>query len=144
MPRKMIIASHGTMAKGIYDAAKMIVGDCPNVDTYNLADYDGPQNILEKVRSSIVDDQTDYVVFCDIKGGSVHTQMMQLMNHKNVYIVTGMTLSMIVEFILSSEEKETLGLLKEIVQSSKDHTQIYDHDSVYEMIKNEKESNELW
>ena len=49
--RNYILASHGTMAKGIYDAMEIIVGEPENVTCYG-AYIDGEDTDVEKVVAS--------------------------------------------------------------------------------------------
>ena len=69
---------------------------------------------------------------------------MQLMDHENVYLVTGMTLSMVLELKLSSEDAKVRPLLNKVVNSAKENTLIFDHDSVVSEIAKGLEDDCLW
>lgn len=142
--RKLILASHGSLAEGMLSAARMIIGACDDIETYDLDHYESPQQIYEILKTRLKDEDSDYIILCDINGGSVHNQLMQLMDQKNVYLVTGMSLSMVLELKLAQPSEDTLTLLKKVISSAKEHTMLYDHDSVWKQIKEETEEEELW
>lgn len=142
--RKLILASHGSLAGGMLSAARMIIGACDDIETYDLDHYESPQQIYEILKTRLKDEDSDYIILCDINGGSVHNQLMQLMDQRNVYLVTGMSLSMVLELKLAQPSEDTLTLLKKVISSAKEHTMLYDHDSVWKQIKEETEEEELW
>lgn len=145
MLRKIILASHGSLAEGMYSAAEMIVGDCSDIEIYSLSQYKHPNIIYNLVKKKIEKHlDWEYVILCDINGGSVHNQLMQLMNRKNVYLVVGMTLSMVLELKLCKEQIDTKDLLKKIVKNSKDNTLIIDYESVTSRIELGLEDDCLW
>lgn len=43
--RKIILASHGSMAEGVLSAAKMIMGDCEEIQALGLDRYESPAEI---------------------------------------------------------------------------------------------------
>lgn len=143
--RNIILASHGSLADGMLSAARMIIGDCSDIEAYSLDHYDCPQTIYELISKKIKDDKTDeYVILCDINGGSVHNQLMHLMDRRNVYMIVGMTLSMVLELKLADDSEPTLALLQRIIASAKENTLLFDYESVREQIKNGLEEEELW
>lgn len=143
--RKIILASHGSLADGMLSAVRMIIGDCSDIEAYSLDHYDCPQTIYELICEKIGDNQTEeYIILCDIYGGSVHNQLMHLMNRKNVYMIVGMTLSMVLELKLGEENQSTLPLLKKIVASAKENILLFDYATVCEKISEKTEEEELW
>lgn len=143
--RNIILASHGSLADGMLSAARMIIGDCSDIEAYSLDHYDCPQTIYELICEKISNDRTEeYVILCDINGGSVHNQLMHLMERRNVYMIVGMTLSMVLELKLAEENQPTLPLLEKIIASAKENTLLFDYDTVREKISKETEEEELW
>lgn len=142
--RKIILASHGSLADGMLSAARMIIGDCSDIDAYSLDNYDAPQTIYELIEKEVDDDQgNEFVILCDINGGSVHNQLMNLMNRKNIFLITGMSLSMVLELKLANPQQTTLPLLQHVISSAKDNTLLFDYETVCEKINGETEE-ELW
>ena len=143
--RKVILASHGSLAEGMFSAAQMIIGDCSDIDVYGLDCYGQPQVIYQHIKKQVdTHENWEFVILCDINGGSVHNQLMQLMDHENVYLVTGMTLSMVLELKLSSEDAKVRPPLNKVVNSAKENTLIFDHDSVVSEIAKGLEDDCLW
>ena len=103
--RHYVIASHGGFSKGIYESIKIIIGEQAGVDIIT-AFIDGKNDIevlvngtLEKIPSS------DEIIVCtDVFGGSVNTEFMkQLKTRKNLYLITGMNLPLLMQLFLSAE-----------------------------------------
>ena len=110
--RKIILASHGSMAEGVLSAARMIMGD--------------------------------FIIFCDIHGGSVHNQLTELCRYPNVYLVGGVTLSMILECHLNVQDIGTMELVESAVQSAKNTITVLSHKQAVEQIEKGMEDDILW
>ena len=120
--RHYVIASHGGFSKGIYESIKIIIGEQAGVDIIT-AFIDGKNDIevlvngtLEKIPSS------DEIIVCtDVFGGSVKTKFMkQLKTRKNLYLITGMNLPLLMQLFLSAEEN-TERMILDIVNSEDTH-----------------------
>ena len=99
--RKVILASHGHLAEGMYSAVEMILGKREDVTYYDLDHQEEPDVILQLARREVEAAKgKEVVIFTDINNGSVHRQLMQLCVFSNVYVQSGMCLPMIVEFLL--------------------------------------------
>lgn len=111
--RKIILASHGSMAEGVLSAAKMIMGDCEEIQALGLDHYESPTEIARRIERQVTaEPDCDFMIFCDIHGGSVHNQLTELCRYPNVYLVGGMTLSMILECHLNVQDISTMELLE--------------------------------
>ncbi len=142
--RKIIITSHGSLAEGMLSAAKMILGNCDDIDAYGLDTYKEPKVIFDLIKSKIEENPTDeYVLFSDILGGSVHSKLIELCNHTNVYVVSNMILAMILEMKLATEEN-TAKILQHTIESSKKGTLIMNHTKALNTINQGLEDDELW
>ena len=120
--RHYVIASHGGFSKGIYESIKIIIGEQAGVDIIT-AFIDGKNDIevlvngtLEKIPSS-----DEIIVYTDVFGGSVNTEFMkQLKTRKNLYLITGMNLPLLMQLFLSAEEN-TERMILDIVNSEDTH-----------------------
>ncbi len=95
----MILASHGGLAVGMKDSMKMIIGDVSHVEALAAYGDDGVNfgEVLEERLNQKQDDEV-LVIATDIPGGSVNTEVMGLArNRKNVFVVTGMNLPLVLE-----------------------------------------------
>ena len=119
--RNYILASHGTMAKGIYDAMEIIVGEPENVTCYG-AYIDGEDTDVEKDVEELLatySEDEEIIVLTDLYGGSVNTKFVHHLGRKNYHLITGMNLAMVL-FLLESDEENTEELLKTaVIQAGK-------------------------
>ncbi|MCR0302801.1 hypothetical protein MKA48_12220 [[Clostridium] innocuum] len=75
--RNIILASHGSLAEGMLSAVRMIVGSTQGIAAYGLDAYKTPQDIYQLLKEQIEQNQDqEYILLCDINGGSVHNQLM--------------------------------------------------------------------
>ena len=96
--RKLILASHGSLAEGMASAVRMILGDAAELSCFSLDHYVSPQEIGEAVRGLVeAEPETRFLLLSDIKGGSVHNQLFPLCKRPNVQLVSGMNLSLTLE-----------------------------------------------
>lgn len=143
--RKIVLASHGSMAEGVLSAAQMIMGDCPDIQALDLAHLETPADIACCLRRQILAElETDFLIFCDILGGSVHHQLSELCEYPNVYVVSGMTLSMILECQLNAEDISSAQLLERAVASARSTITVLSHQQAAEQIERGMEDDVLW
>lgn len=143
--RKIILATHGYMAEGILSAAKMIMGSCVEIEAFGLEHYESPAEIAGLISRRIAaQPDCDFMIFCDIQGGSVYNQLTGLCSQPNVYLVGGVTLSMVLECYLNVQDIPTAELLEQVVQSAKDTITVLSHRQVKEQIEMGMEDDDLW
>ena len=143
--RKIVLASHGSMAEGVLSAARMIMGACPDIQALDLARLETPADIARCLEQQIAaEPEMDFMIFCDILGGSVHHQLSELCRYPNVYVVSGMTLSMILECHLNAVDIPSAQLLEKVVQSARDTITVLSHQRAVEQIERGMEDDVLW
>lgn len=101
--KKIIIASHGDLSKGMKSSLQMILGSIADpIVTYSLypgqSAMDFAKQISEEVQNNL---QDEYVVFTDVYGASVCTSMYLLTVNSNVILFAGMNLNLIIEYLVS-------------------------------------------
>ncbi|MCO6529303.1 PTS sugar transporter subunit IIA [Lactobacillus sp.] len=99
---KIILVSHGKLAKGMKDTVEMIAGQQENLEAYeayeNGTSDDSFINDLKKSLASSKND--DVIVVTDVLGGSVNNEATQLLkDHPNITILTGMNLPLIITLV---------------------------------------------
>lgn len=136
--RQYILASHGGFSKGIYESIKIIVGEQPNVHIVS-AFIDG-NNDLEILVNEVLQkmNEEDEIIVCsDVFGGSVNNEFMkQLGKSKNLYLITGMNLPLLMQLFLSVEE-DTEKMIKDIVYS--DDTKVKYCNEMIKLSNNEED-----
>lgn len=115
--RRYIIASHGRFAQGIYESVEMILGKQTNVEIINcyIDGTDIKQLIKEKMDS--IPEGEDVIIATDIFGGSVNNEFMKYIDRKNVHVLTGMNLPLLVQLFLSQKE-DTKEMIEELIHNS--------------------------
>ena len=108
--KKIIIASHGKFSKGIEDSIKILIGERKNIDFIAAYREEIPDNrVLNEVFERILFENKDneVIMFTDITGGSItNTALSFVPKYPNLHIVSGSSLGLILEYILTSEEEE--------------------------------------
>ncbi|MDF7638083.1 PTS fructose transporter subunit IIA [Lactobacillus sp. ESL0791] len=99
---KILIATHSTMAQGIVNSCKFLVGnvkDIRYIDAY-VDDSDWTKEVDEFF--SDFDNKESYVVFTDIYGGSVNQKITQYKAKYDFLLVTGVNLPIVLQCVLST------------------------------------------
>jgi len=96
----IVIVSHGEMADGMLDAARMIVGEQEGIATVSLKEMDDVEGLMERVDAAItqVNAGEGVLVMVDLFGASPFNASARLaMERDDVEVITGMSLPMLVE-----------------------------------------------
>jgi mannose/fructose-specific phosphotransferase system component IIA len=102
---QVVVATHAEMATGIKKTTEFIMGDQPNLHAFP-AYSPGNENFLEKLTSFIEHHRNEsVVVFTDIIGGSVNSQVTQMLSRfDKVYLIAGVNLPMVIQLLLTHED----------------------------------------
>lgn len=143
--RRIILTSHGSLAEGMYSAEKAILGDSGSISAFGLDRYETPEALLKAVRIKIAQSPSDEIfVLCDIKNGSIHNELIQLLaDPGDIRILTGMNLGMVLELCVSVLDMKKPENLNSILEAGKNGILCYDK-TVIPSIRNRKESDSLW
>ncbi|MBP1042883.1 PTS mannose transporter subunit IIB [Vagococcus sp. BWB3-3] len=143
MTHKLILASHGSLAEGMVSAIDMILGTNHDVQGFGLDTYETPDEIGAKVQSILAEDpRMTYILITDIKGGSVYNELVKFCVEENVYVLTGMNLSMCLELQLMSAEINVAEKLDNVLQTSRQGIDVFSKVIISE--KKQLEDEELW
>jgi len=103
----IVVATHGDMAPGIVDAAKLIIGSVDNTEVISLVQDDNIEeygkDLLEKVIE--VDDGDGVIIFTDIQSASPYNQSVLAISklpenqQKDKYIIPSVNLPMFIEAV---------------------------------------------
>lgn len=142
--RRMILATHGSLAEGMKSAAVMILGDSCRADAFGLDTWGTPQAILTEVQKLIAKAPDDeYIILCDIKGGSVCNRMIELTTMPNVTVISGLNLSLVLSLALMPEKQRLSEVLPDIIAEAQKGIQFFDA-SVMKKLKEKEEDDEIW
>lgn len=114
MMNKIVLASHGDLAKGMRQTAEMIIGTSENIYALSaFRDEDEPVNIqLEKLLAEI--GYEDVYLLTDIFGGSVNNDLLAIQQvHPEVTLIAGMNLPLVISIATQFQKisEETLAHL---------------------------------
>lgn len=102
---QIIIATHGGLSKGMLDSLHMVAGGAADgIQTYSLEFGQNPNDYYEELRERIAATDEQFIIMCDIKGGSVHNALFRLTELPNVVIFSGLTMGMALEIALTARE----------------------------------------
>lgn len=102
--RKIIIASHHKMASGLKDTLEFIAGEQTSVLTIDA--YLDNEPLDDTLKEIFVDKSSDdeYIIFTDLKAGSVNQAFIKYLALPHVLLVTGMNLPIILSVLLAPSD----------------------------------------
>lgn len=118
---KIILVSHGKLAKGMKNTVEMIAGNQDNLEAYEaykngtsddsfIGDI---KNSLENSLDKVGDERA--VIITDVLGGSVNNEMTQLLkDHQNLTVLTGMNLPLVITLVTTADS----GLTQESIEEA--------------------------
>ena len=117
----ILIVSHGALAEGMMDAMRMITGPQEKVAVLGLQESESPETLIDKIKASVdqMDDGDGVLIMVDLYGATPFnsSSRLYLESDKQIEIVTGANLPMLVEIVISREEKTLTDLLDQAFQS---------------------------
>ena len=118
--RKIVVATHGELAFGLKDSAKLIVGNlADDIITYSLKPGESATDFANEIKS-IMDKSIDreFVILTDLYGASVFNAFTYLHELDNFYLFTGTNLGLLLSVILTNKPF-TKEICKDILEESK-------------------------
>ena len=115
--RKIVIATHSMMAKGLKDTLEFIIGPQKSllaITAYIDSDYSINQEI-EQLFSDLAPDD-ELIVPVDLLGGSVSNAFSEQIDKDNFYLISGVNLPLLLELCLSGEQ-DTKKLIQKAMNS---------------------------
>lgn len=113
---QFIIATHGNFAKGIESSIGIILGKFENLESlpcYTKEDF----NLAKEIDRMLLQyKDKEIIVVTDIFGGSVNNAFMEkIPSNKNLHVISGLNLSLILELLGEQEEYNNA---KELIENS--------------------------
>lgn len=121
--KQILIATHGKMASGIRYTAEMIAGkseEITTIDAYVNAEDDVEKQFAEYFEAHKED---RVFVFTDLMGGSVNQKIMKYASEKNVTLITGTNLPVLIQVMLAEEDVSVEEIL-EYIEDSRSELQV--------------------
>lgn len=98
MENTIILASHGSLAKGMKDTIDMIIGKNNRIYSLSLLREDS-SSIKDQVKflMKTINKKENIYILTDILGGSVNNEMLELlMEYPYIHVIAGMNLSLVI------------------------------------------------
>lgn len=119
MTKRIILASHGGLSEGMYNSVKMIVGDVGDVVWFSLQPGENNLKIANDIVSYIYGNNADqYIIICDLLGGSVSNTVSRLSDPPRITVINGMNMGLVIGLLLEPSPISDLRI-KELVEESK-------------------------
>lgn len=99
---KIILVSHGKLAKGMKDTVEMIAGQQENLEAYEAYENGtSDDSFINDLKNSLtLSKNDDVIIVTDVLGGSVNNEATQLLkDYPNLTILTGMNLPLIITLV---------------------------------------------
>jgi mannose/fructose/sorbose-specific phosphotransferase system IIA component len=105
----IVLVSHGNMAEGMIDAARMIVGEMEGVLAVSLQEMDAIEDLMGRIEAALseVDNGEGALILVDAFGASPFNASARLaMQREKTEVVTGMNLPMLLELAVQREGQD--------------------------------------
>ena len=102
----LVLVSHGTMAEGMIDAARMIVGDMEAIVPVSLREMDSVEDLMGRIEAAVdkVNKGEGALILVDVFGASPFNASARLaMNRNDVEVISGMNLPMLLELAVGRD-----------------------------------------
>jgi PTS system mannose-specific IIA component len=99
----IVLVSHGEMAAGMLDAARMIVGEQDQILPISLNEEDDVEGLMGRIANAIkeIDTGEGILVLVDVFGASPFNASARLaMGEAKIEVITGMNLPMLLELAI--------------------------------------------
>jgi len=102
--KKVLIATHGTLASGAKSTIELLVGNVADITCIN-AYVDGGDDVPKSIAKFFdsVRPKEEVFVFTDILGGSVNQKIVKYESRLNVFIIAGFNLPLILTVLMETE-----------------------------------------
>ena len=134
--KRLILASHGRLAEGMADTARMIVGDQTELIPLSLVSGMQPELLKTKVEGMIKSWPGELtVILTDLWGGSANTALLPLCADAHVHLIAGMNLNLVLQLCLS--DVETGGMAIESILNEAQKSMVYGNAKLNEIPQEE-------
>ncbi|MFV0255715.1 MAG: PTS sugar transporter subunit IIA [Erysipelotrichaceae bacterium] len=118
---KYLIATHGELAEGFLSSLKIIIGDSVQMDVVNtfMEDNFNLEVCVENKLKEYSDDE-QLIVFTDLAGGSVNREFIKYLQTKNIILITGVNLALILSVVVTNQDTYSIESLKNTINEAKD------------------------
>jgi PTS system mannose-specific IIA component len=116
-----IIVSHGKLAEELLNALTIIIGEVLNIEAISIGWYDDVEESKKKISQSLrrVNQKNGVVIFTDMFGGTASNLSFSFLKDKQVEIITGVNLPMLIKFVSLQRSNNLKEVAKKVVEQGK-------------------------
>lgn len=122
----IIVTSHGGLAEGLMQSSNMLIGEQENVECVTFAPDMGADELNEIYAEKIteVSDENQYLILCDIKGGTpFNVASRYSFKNDNIAVIYGVNLPILIAALMEAQDEgATLAGLTESLQEQFNET----------------------
>uniref|UniRef100_A0A7C4TDQ4 PTS sugar transporter subunit IIA n=1 Tax=candidate division WOR-3 bacterium TaxID=2052148 RepID=A0A7C4TDQ4_UNCW3 len=116
-----IIVGHGNFAYSILETAQGILGKQEGIETISNVGLSCEQ-LNQKIKEALNRTKSPHIVFVDLPGGSCGISCLNLLREdKNIRVVCGVNLPMLLEFFLLREKYDVDELVQILIKKGRDN-----------------------
>lgn len=118
--RKFLIATHGKLAGGVKSSLDIITGAADSVFLIE-AYVDGNSAVEDDIKAVIAQlgQNDELIAFTDLLGGSITNQLLQHGLQKNVHVVSGFNLALVIEILLADTDTPAEQVITEAIENAR-------------------------
>lgn len=123
--KNIILLTHGDFSKGIAQSCRFILGEVPNLTALSITLNETVEEVKAMVEEAMgaFGNGAPTILVTDIPGGSTTQAGIRVMaEHRDVYLVTGLNLGLLVSLILlelTDDHESNLALIRQIVTEAR-------------------------
>jgi len=119
--RKFLIATHGNLATGVKSTLDIIIGQSENVfliEAY-VKENKGIESDLTALLKKLGKNE-ELIIFTDLLGGSITNQAVRFTQGRNVHIVSGFNLALLIEVLMAETSTPAEEVIETAVRNAKE------------------------
>ena len=119
--RKFLIATHGNLATGVKSTLDIIIGQTENVfliEAY-VKENKGIESDLAALLKTLARNE-ELIIFTDLLGGSITNQAVRFTQGRNVHIVSGFNLALLIEVLMADTSTPAEEVIETAIQNAKE------------------------
>jgi fructoselysine and glucoselysine-specific PTS system IIA component len=119
--RKFLIATHGHFARGVKSSLDIIIGQTENIfliEAYVEANKGIESELKTFIENTSVNEEL--IIFTDLLGGSITNQVLQATKGRNVHVISGFNLGLLIEVIMADIETPAGQVIEEAIANAKE------------------------
>lgn len=110
----ILVATHGDFCNGLINSLEMITGKHEGLKTLSLREGDDPAKLCKDMQNYANNSKDGVIILVDLLGGCPCNNAAQLLKNKNVEVVSGVNLPMLIQVVESRSQMN----LKELAETA--------------------------